>query len=75
MQNRKLFPKRVLLNFVTFLAKGSYVTKVNDSGLELIAQKWSHSLIDVDFSWSVVTKSLDAAVSSLAEQGECSQLK
>lgn len=54
---------------------GSYVTRVNDSGLELIAQKWSHSLIEVDFAWSTVTKSLDAAVTSLAEQGESSRLK
>ncbi len=48
---------------------------MNDSGLELIAQKWSHSLIEVDLAWSTVTKSLDAAVLSLSEQGDSSPLK
>lgn len=48
-----------------FLA-GCYVTRTVDSGLELICQKWSHSLIEVDLAWSTATGPLDGAVSALA---------
>lgn len=54
---------------------GCYVTRVNDSGLELIVQKWSHSLIEVDLAWSTATQPLDAAVQALAEQGDNSPLR
>lgn len=45
------------------------------SGLELIAQKWSHSLIEVDLAWSTATQVLDLAVTALAEQGAESPLR
>uniref|UniRef100_A0A1B6CKE6 F-box domain-containing protein n=1 Tax=Clastoptera arizonana TaxID=38151 RepID=A0A1B6CKE6_9HEMI len=54
---------------------GCYVTRVNDSGLELIVQKWSHSLMEVDLAWSTATGPLDAAVQALADQKENSPLK
>lgn len=54
---------------------GCYVTRVNDSGLELIVQKWSHSLVEVDLAWSTATRPLDAAVQALAEQGNNSPLR
>lgn len=52
-----------------------YVTRLNHSGLELIIQKWSHSLIEVDLAWSTATAPLDAAVMTLAEKGEESPLR
>ncbi|XP_054273635.1 uncharacterized protein LOC128993631 [Macrosteles quadrilineatus] len=54
---------------------GCYVTRLNDSGLELIVKKWSHSLVEVDLAWSTATEPLDAAVQALAEQGETSRLR
>lgn len=54
---------------------GSFVTRVSDSGLDLICKKWSHSLIEIDLSWSINTKTLDAAVFALSEQGENSMLR
>ncbi|PNF25407.1 F-box/LRR-repeat protein 6 [Cryptotermes secundus] len=54
---------------------GCYVTRLTGSGLELIAQKWSHSLIEVDLAWSTATESLDLAVTALAEQGTESPLR
>lgn len=54
---------------------GCYVTRVNGSGLELIAQKWGHSLVEMDLAWSTATEALDAAVMALAEQGNKSQLR
>ncbi|KAL1131726.1 hypothetical protein AAG570_011339 [Ranatra chinensis] len=54
---------------------GCYVTRVNDSGLELICQKWAHSLIEVDLGWSTATQSLDAAVNALAHHIEKSPLR
>ncbi|KAK5649768.1 hypothetical protein RI129_000797 [Pyrocoelia pectoralis] len=52
-----------------------YVTRIQNSGLELILQKWSHSLLEVDLAWSTATSSLDAAVFALAEKGESSPLR
>lgn len=52
-----------------------YVTRLNHSGLELIVQKWSHSLVEVDLAWSTATEPLDAAVMTLAEQGKDSPLR
>ncbi|XP_014249064.1 F-box/LRR-repeat protein 6 [Cimex lectularius] len=54
---------------------GCNVTRVNDSGLELICQKWAHSLVEVDLGWSTATEPLDAAVSALAEHAEKSPLR
>jgi F-box/leucine-rich repeat protein 6 len=51
------------------------VTRLTGSGLELIAQKWSHSLIEVDLAWSTATQALDLAVTALAEQGAESPLR
>ncbi|CAG9856654.1 unnamed protein product [Phyllotreta striolata] len=52
-----------------------YITRLQNSGLELIMQKWSHSLIEVDLAWSTATKPLDAAVLALAEKGAESKLR
>ncbi|KAB0790656.1 hypothetical protein PPYR_14909 [Photinus pyralis] len=52
-----------------------YVTRLQNSGLELILQKWSHSLLEVDLAWSTATSSLDAAVLALAEKGVDSPLR
>ncbi|KAK4881598.1 hypothetical protein RN001_004917 [Aquatica leii] len=52
-----------------------YVTRIQNSGLELIVQKWSHSLLEVDLAWSTATSSLDAAVFALAEKGAGSPLR
>ncbi|KAG8318099.1 F-box/LRR-repeat protein 6 [Homalodisca vitripennis] len=54
---------------------GCYVTRLNDSGLELIVKKWSHSLVEVDLAWSTATEPLDAAITALAEQGGSSRLR
>lgn len=54
---------------------GCNVTRSQHSGLELVVQKWSHSLREVDLAWSTATESLDAAVMALAEKGEESPLK
>ncbi|XP_017783584.1 PREDICTED: F-box/LRR-repeat protein 6 [Nicrophorus vespilloides] len=52
-----------------------FITRAHDSGLELILQKWSHSLLEVDLAWSTATSSLDAAVLALAEKGAESPLR
>ncbi|XP_050296508.1 F-box/LRR-repeat protein 6 [Anthonomus grandis grandis] len=52
-----------------------YITRLQNSGLELIVQKWSHSLLEVDLAWSTATASLDAAVFALAEKGPESKLR
>ncbi|CAH0559666.1 unnamed protein product [Brassicogethes aeneus] len=52
-----------------------YITRLQNSGLELIIQKWGHSLLEVDLAWSTATKSLDAAVFALAEKGSESKLR
>ncbi|XP_050548812.1 F-box/LRR-repeat protein 6 [Daktulosphaira vitifoliae] len=54
---------------------GCCVTRINDSGLDLICKKWSHSLMEIDLSWSTNTTTLDAAVMALAEQGKSSLLR
>jgi len=48
---------------------------VSDSGLDLICKKWSHSLVEIDLSWSINTLILDAAVLAISEQGEKSMLR
>lgn len=58
-----------------YCTKGCYITRVQSSGLELIVQKWSHSLVEVDLAWSTATASLDAAVLALAEKGTESHLR
>ncbi|KAJ1520890.1 hypothetical protein ONE63_003972 [Megalurothrips usitatus] len=49
---------------------GCYATRISGSGLELITQKWGHSLVELDLSWSSATEALDLAVSALAEVPE-----
>lgn len=49
---------------------GCYATRISDSGLELITQKWGHSLVELDLAWSSATESLDLAVGALAEVPE-----
>nr|CAH7713714.1 unnamed protein product [Callosobruchus chinensis] len=51
-----------------------YITRLQDSGLELVLQKWAHSLIEVDLAWSTATSALDGAVCALAEKGPESKL-
>lgn len=57
------------------LFTGCLVTRQSGSGLELIAQKWSHSLVEVDLAWASVTEDLNAAVLALAERGGESPLR
>lgn len=52
-----------------------FITRTQSSGLELILQKWSHSLLEVDLAWSTATSSLDAAILALAEKGAESPLR
>lgn len=52
-----------------------YITRLHNSGLELIVRKWAHSLLEVDLAWSTATTPLDAAVFALAEKGEESKLR
>ncbi|XP_022900486.1 F-box/LRR-repeat protein 6 [Onthophagus taurus] len=52
-----------------------YITRTHNSGMELIVQKWGHSLLEVDLAWSTATKSLDAAVQALADRGAESPLR
>ncbi|GLH10795.1 Uncharacterized protein GBIM_15685, partial [Gryllus bimaculatus] len=54
---------------------GCYVTKMQESGLELIVQKWSHSLIEMDLGWCTATAPLDSAVTAFSEKGEESPLR
>lgn len=61
--------------FCSVFLVGCYITRVQSSGLELIMQKWSHSLVEVDLAWSTATASLDAAVLALAEKGSESPLR
>lgn len=58
-----------------FFVTACYITRLQNSGLELIVQKWSHSLLEVDLAWSTATASLDAAVMALAERGAESKLR
>ncbi|KAG5896474.1 hypothetical protein JTB14_005855 [Gonioctena quinquepunctata] len=52
-----------------------YITRLQNSGLELIVQKWAHSLLEIDLAWSTATAPLDAAVFALAEKGAESKLR
>ncbi|CAH0600580.1 unnamed protein product [Chrysodeixis includens] len=53
---------------------GCNVTRQRSACLELICEKWSHSLIELDLSWASATRVLDDAVSALADSSE-SKLK
>lgn len=44
------------------------------SGLELIASKWAHSLIELDLAWANVQQPIDNALRALAEKGSESPL-
>ncbi|KAJ2946468.1 hypothetical protein O0L34_g12513 [Tuta absoluta] len=46
---------------------GCNVTRQSNACLELICEKWSHSLIEIDLSWASANRVLDAAVCALAE--------
>ncbi|KAM3966600.1 F-box and leucine-rich repeat protein 6 [Aphomia sociella] len=46
---------------------GCNVTRQSNACLELICEKWSHSLIELDLSWASAKQVLDAAVSALAD--------
>jgi len=39
------------------------------SGLELIASKWAHSLIELDLAWANMQQPIDNALRALAEKG------
>lgn len=54
---------------------GCCVTRQSSSCLELICEKWSHSLLEVDLAWSTARQPLDAAVDSLADKGRESKLR
>lgn len=45
------------------------------SGLELIASKWAHSLIEFDLAWATVQAPLDNALRALADKRDESPLK
>lgn len=45
------------------------------SGLELIASKWAHSLIEFDLAWATMQKPLDNALRALADKRDESPLK
>lgn len=64
-----------MCDFILFLFLACCITRAQNSGLELILQKWSHSLVEVDLAWSTATSSLDAAVLALAEKGSESPLR
>lgn len=53
---------------------GCNVSRQHSSGLELICEKWSHSLLELDLSWATAARVLDAAVEALADASE-SKLK
>ncbi|GBP73646.1 hypothetical protein EVAR_56325_1 [Eumeta japonica] len=46
---------------------GCNVTRQSNACLELICEKWSNSLIELDLSWATAARPLDAAVLALAE--------
>ncbi|ALC41483.1 fbl6, partial [Drosophila busckii] len=48
---------------------GCSVTRDVGSGLELIASKWAHSLIELDLAWANVQQPIDNALRALAEKG------
>lgn len=45
------------------------------SGLELIASKWAHSLIEFDLAWASHQVALDSALRALADKRDESPLK
>ncbi|XP_017027396.1 F-box/LRR-repeat protein 6 [Drosophila kikkawai] len=53
---------------------GCSVTRDMGSGLELIASKWAHSLIELDLAWANVQQPIDNALRALAEKGRESPL-
>ncbi|KAL1400226.1 hypothetical protein pipiens_007615 [Culex pipiens pipiens] len=53
---------------------GCSITRDLGSGLELIASKWAHSLIEFDLAWANATKPLDDALVALADKGSESPL-
>ncbi|XP_032590284.1 F-box/LRR-repeat protein 6 [Drosophila grimshawi] len=53
---------------------GCSVTRDMGSGLELIASKWAHSLIELDLAWANVQHPIDNALRALAEKGSESPL-
>ncbi|XP_017038825.1 F-box/LRR-repeat protein 6 [Drosophila ficusphila] len=48
---------------------GCSVTRDMGSGLELIASKWAHSLIELDLAWANMQQPIDNALRALAEKG------
>ncbi|XP_072936111.1 uncharacterized protein Fbl6 isoform X2 [Epargyreus clarus] len=46
---------------------GCNVTRQKSACLELICEKWSHSLLELDLSWASAARVLDDAVSALAD--------
>lgn len=53
---------------------GCSVTRDVGSGLELIASKWAHSLVEIDLAWANVQQPLGNALKALAEKGSESPL-
>ncbi|VVC92489.1 unnamed protein product [Leptidea sinapis] len=49
---------------------GCNITRNSNACLELICEKWSHSLIELDLSWASHSNVLDPAVSALADATE-----
>lgn len=47
---------------------GCNVTRKSNACLELICEKWSHSLIELDLSWASATRALNDAVAALADE-------
>lgn len=64
-----------IIIIIIFIFLGCYVTRQCGSGLELIAQKWSHSLVEIDLAWTTVTDDLNAAIMAFAEKGSESPLR
>lgn len=56
----------ILIN-IMYLFTGCNVTRQSNACLELICQKWSHSLLELDLSWASANRPLDDAVSALAD--------
>lgn len=56
-------------------SSSSFFSVPNSSGLELIASKWAHSLIEFDLAWASVQKPLDDALRALADKRDESPLK
>lgn len=52
-----------------------FILAAFSSGLELIASKWAHSLVEFDLAWGNAQKPLDNALRALADKGSESRLK